>query len=836
MMWHFYEIPYIPDLELVKYQSLGEQGIDGILERHNRFLRQWQRNTVLIHTTLHFFLSYTHERPKGRRLQIFLAFSSDQTVNFESIDALMQASPLADYYKIAPIEDVPVCLRKSFTNILLVKKQEQTRLSTGDTLFTVEGWKSNPKSRLYEMEKTAEALNEDMVYHISIYGSDTYKTAQQALQKPIAILREKALGRSGQITLADNKNRPRDVSAEETLRIYEEFLSDVAKSPCFFANILLYANQKSSAHFLMDAVCGEAIKEGTCEIQEIPSTATPLELQEVNQPYCNLLPPSLAFWPTAYTLDELSSFFRLPILFDGENIEIKKETAPKLEQTGIYLGQTNNGLSAFIDASSFKKHAFICGVPGSGKTNTISIRFVMQTIHNLQRFADIVPSIRGLDRHYDAFFPVDNADCSFLTDFDSIAEGLEAAKNDSDNYLAMVGSNSPLSRLAALKDILKSEDYVAAVSNLLFADQEVAPYAGMKKMILCLSMEETDEATALLLDTYCTVIMNYLRLSTAKEKVGKDNPFISASTEQILPIDLLIAQSIKSSKSGSPQEVDTNLDEFLEYYPLICTSSWEDQLFILQKVFAYLKMYSQERKVLEFLVKNNIPRTEQIDRRLNFLKNLNQNDISNAANSIEEFSIQTSDNEIAYDYRFISWTVSEINSYMNLLTSEDKTLDLPMVVAEWNKKIPQKNIRWSTDAMQVYLDKYLHENFGDLYTTKIKNCGAVLSNEVEYEPSVYIEATDSAKYPWLSFVVTGEQLTMTQVSFAIYALYLPTKDSQCTQAVDTIEQNQKYQNRLITLKQAQNPKIKNYIESINEILISGLEAWLNNNNTSSMYD
>ena len=76
-------------------------------------------------------------------------------------DALMQASPLADYYKIAPIEDVPVCLRKSFTNILLVKKQEQTRLSTGDTLFTVEGWKSNPKSRLYEMEKTAEALNED---------------------------------------------------------------------------------------------------------------------------------------------------------------------------------------------------------------------------------------------------------------------------------------------------------------------------------------------------------------------------------------------------------------------------------------------------------------------------------------------------------------------------------------------------------------------------------------------------------------------------------------------------------------------------------------------------
>lgn len=92
-----------------------------------------------------------------------------------------------------------------------------------------------------------------MVYHISIYGSDTYKTAQQALQKPIAILREKALGRSGQITLADNKNRPRDVSAEETLRIYEEFLSDVAKSPCFLPTF--YFTQTKKVVRIFDGCC-----------------------------------------------------------------------------------------------------------------------------------------------------------------------------------------------------------------------------------------------------------------------------------------------------------------------------------------------------------------------------------------------------------------------------------------------------------------------------------------------------------------------------------------------------------------------------------------------------
>lgn len=814
MMWHFYEIPYIPDLELVKYQSLGEQGIDGILERHNRFLRQWQRNTVLIHTTLHFFLSYTHERPKGSRLQIFLAFSSDQTVNFESIDALMQASPLADYYKIAPIEDVPVCLRKSFTNILLVKKQEQTRLSTGDTLFTVEGWKSNPKSRLYEMEKTAEALNEDMVYHISIYGSDTYKTAQQALQKPIAILREKALGRSGQITLADNKNRPRDVSAEETLRIYEEFLSDVAKSPCFFANILLYANQKSSAHFLMDAVCGEAIKEGTCEIQEIPSTATPLELQEVNQPYCNLLPPSLAFWPTAYTLDELSSFFRLPILFDGENIEIKKETAPKLEQTGIYLGQTNNGLSAFIDASSFKKHAFICGVPGSGKTNTM-LHLANSLWHHKKLIKDDTDNLS-------VTFKEESDPIPFLVLEPAKREYRELSRYDIPELIILSPSASTkfpmrLNPFEFPKGLTLSEH----ISKLCQVFEGAFPIAPPAPFILDKAIEGIYRAHGWNTNDINTGEKEYPTMSELYDRFQKELSQTTYDSEIQGNIQSVLEMRIGSLLRREMKDIfdvkhsTFSPEEWLKHPVIVELESLGEG----PANFVTLLLCTLIRETLKASPRAD---EEKVVRHIIFIE--------------EAHNLIAPEAQVAYDYRFISWTVSEINSYMNLLTSEDKTLDLPMVVAEWNKKIPQKNIRWSTDAMQVYLDKYLHENFGDLYTTKIKNCGAVLSNEVEYEPSVYIEATDSAKYPWLSFVVTGEQLTMTQVSFAIYALYLPTKDSQCTQAVDTIEQNQKYQNRLITLKQAQNPKIKNYIESINEILISGLEAWLNNNNTSSMYD
>lgn len=77
-----------------------------------------------------------------------------------------------------------------------------------------------------------------MVYHISIYGSDTYKTAQQALQKPIAILREKALGRSGQITLADNKI-VREMSQPKKPYGYTKSFYQMLPNRLVFANIFL---------------------------------------------------------------------------------------------------------------------------------------------------------------------------------------------------------------------------------------------------------------------------------------------------------------------------------------------------------------------------------------------------------------------------------------------------------------------------------------------------------------------------------------------------------------------------------------------------------------------
>lgn len=50
-----------------------------------------------------------------------------------------------------------------------------------------------------------------------------------------------------------------------------------------------------------------------------------------------------------------------------------KETAPAAvcKKGSLFLGKDNNGYDVFFPLSLLPKHAFVSGVPGSGKTNTM---------------------------------------------------------------------------------------------------------------------------------------------------------------------------------------------------------------------------------------------------------------------------------------------------------------------------------------------------------------------------------------------------------------------------------------------------------------------------------
>ena len=379
MKWVFYQLDTIPDLSLSKYQSLEEMGVEGVLDKHSAFLRQWQKISLICNIGIHLFFVFLPQSKDNNTLKIILGFSYENSLLKEKILQIVQNSPLSDFYQFQ-LCDVNSCTtfieQQEFTCKAIMKKCEQKKITEDEShlvLYTVEGWESENTARLYDMIRIAEAIAEPVCYHVSLYGINAYSTAQEALQKPIQHLRKKIFGRQNNIQLESTSSyHLKDIAAEDTLKCYEEFIDTTANSPCFQGNIQVYASNATTAQIVLNAACAESLEKGNCQIIVLPVKNCSI-LPETNNItlYHDLVPNSLQFWPTLFSLEEIEPFFRFPALYDGEIIGIQKETAPKLQSDGIYLGNTPHKEKAYISIKALNKHAFVCGVPGSGKTNTM---------------------------------------------------------------------------------------------------------------------------------------------------------------------------------------------------------------------------------------------------------------------------------------------------------------------------------------------------------------------------------------------------------------------------------------------------------------------------------
>ena len=372
-----YRLKKLPDLTLAKYQSLGENGIEGVLERQAAFLRQWQGLSLMCDIKVHLIIMYSPKHELGNRISIFLGYSySDERYGMK-IKNIMYASPVSEYFEFVPIYDEEISNIKSITfkNQSIIKKVERKKITDDDnslSLFTVEGFETNSKARLYDMQRIMEALNEEAAYCVTLVGVDAFDKATRALEKPISILRKKTNDMNDSIVLQKEKRNRivRDVVVEDTLKNYEDFLNLTTKSPCFHVNIRVLANDELVSKILINAAYGESIKQGNCEIKDC-AEGTYFLIDNDLKMYVNIVPDSLKFWPTTFSLEEILPFFRLPALYDGEYIEMQKETSPNFYAEGIYLGETVQKKKTYLTQKTLMKHAFVCGVPGAGKTNTM---------------------------------------------------------------------------------------------------------------------------------------------------------------------------------------------------------------------------------------------------------------------------------------------------------------------------------------------------------------------------------------------------------------------------------------------------------------------------------
>lgn len=404
----WYTVNQLPDLTLNKYSSLEGNGVDGVIEKHIAFLRQLNRAGIVSGLSYHLFYLYLNPDDKskdtpGRRLNIFLLIRGEQDA-MRNVPALIEASPLSDFFHFeAKInnkgEKTPVSLdavlaskgitKPQFSVCSFLTKTETllpAGIGEGEDYYILREWEMNDDGRLYNMCKMMESLNQTALYRVDLYPVERSTSLREALRKPMNILRKRQDDRA--------TGTKRDYDGKDVLDNYEDLIEKYDSSPHFISNVMVFANNREDAASILDAAGSESLLKGKYSISTFVSKFAPESFFTKDiEPLDNLRDRvvmrkgrpglivcredtasiNLNYLPTLFSLEEIAPFFRFPALYDGEVIQLPKETAPaSVDREGsLFLGKDRNGYDVNFPLKLLPKHAFISGVPGSGKTNTM---------------------------------------------------------------------------------------------------------------------------------------------------------------------------------------------------------------------------------------------------------------------------------------------------------------------------------------------------------------------------------------------------------------------------------------------------------------------------------
>lgn len=378
----YFKISRIPDISLNKYASLSDTGVEGILERHTAFLRQWHRIAVLGKISMHLIIDYDPNRESSKKIEIgFLIDSQENDEHYsETVQQAFSASPLSEFFNFERKDDeIESIISNSYSNISMISKNERFLYPTAangspNFFYVVPMWEMQEESRLYGMMKMMQSFNVKCEFRLDLYADNISETMQEKFKKPLHWLRNNCKPSTHVNMIGERIESDNDPAANDALKSYEDFLSKLDTSPAFYSHINMFCDDERIGQILLESAASEAIKEGYDKIVSYRGNYNGLSYyKNIDRGvYDDNAPESLKLLPITYVLEEIDAFFRFPTLYDGETIEIPKETAPTLtSKNGIFLGHDSNGYDVYLPLNMFKKHMFICGVPGAGKTNTM---------------------------------------------------------------------------------------------------------------------------------------------------------------------------------------------------------------------------------------------------------------------------------------------------------------------------------------------------------------------------------------------------------------------------------------------------------------------------------
>ncbi len=397
MAQHYYVLTQIPDLSLSKYSSLDQSGVPGVLSAHASFWRQMGRRGLLTGESFHLFYEYNPARRVGSKLRIGIRFDTPQEGD-TFIAETISSCALSMFYQLRPIctqEEAEASgidfMRPYRYAAHLIKKERFLSASEygREPYYLCSEWKMNEATRLYAMDRLMAAIDRPCVYMVSVYPRDDAQQLTQSLDQTLAALRNAVRPQvsrgAGGIGL-----QGKDEHAKNALDYYEDLLDDLSENPHFVVDVQVLSDDAQHACLILDAAASEALSEGAHEQRVWEQN---LSLSAVGQESFVLCahpdtPQALAQLPQLFLLSELTPFALLPALYPGEWIEIPKETAPREIESGLCLGEDDTGHEVLFPLNNLSKHAFLAGVPGSGKTNVMM--HLISEIHGRYRIPVLI--------------------------------------------------------------------------------------------------------------------------------------------------------------------------------------------------------------------------------------------------------------------------------------------------------------------------------------------------------------------------------------------------------------------------------------------------------------
>lgn len=282
-------------------------------------------------------------------------------------------------------------MEKKFSCLAYLTKKDyylpaQNRLDKNDRegevrLYSIMEWEPCEDGRLYNVLKLMEGYNRTVALRIDIFPVEQTQ-----------LIREKMLPYSDTRKRISKRDQGKDDNSENIIKSWDKYLQNLMKFPQFFANVVAFADSTDIAVMLADSVAAEAVESGTYRVESDESSSgfsiyygdnIPLnseywekrDSKQLIEEDRNIWYRHIRMLLSLYTLEELRPMFSFPILYPGESIECLKETDPKPNRNhkdpNMSLGISSLGYDVEFIVKNFVKHAFIAGVPGAGKTNTM---------------------------------------------------------------------------------------------------------------------------------------------------------------------------------------------------------------------------------------------------------------------------------------------------------------------------------------------------------------------------------------------------------------------------------------------------------------------------------